>query len=92
MRNHIAQQRNQAIGWNFCKVARLLSCLCRTRFWQIVACGKIRQKVTKGQGKCMALLPVRFMVSILDGWDAFVRNIIQGDSYLSRLPIKLEIR
>lgn len=48
--------------------------------------------MTKGQGKCIALLPVHFMVSILDGWDAFVRNIIQGDSYLSRLPIKLEIR
>lgn len=40
------------------------------------AYGKIRQKVTKGQGKYMALLPVRFMVSILDGWDAFDRNII----------------
>jgi|GEM_PF-3459160 len=26
------------------------------------------------------------------GWETFVRNIIQGDSYLSRLPIKLEIR
>ena len=36
------------------------------------AYGKIRQKVTKGQGKCITLLPVHFLVSILDGKRSFV--------------------
>ena len=32
-----------------------------------------------------------FIVSVLDGWETFVRHVIQGDSELSELPIKIEI-
>lgn len=44
MRNHIAQQRNQAIGWNFCKAARLLSCFMSD---QILANSCMRKKFAK---------------------------------------------
>lgn len=32
-----------------------------------------------------------FIVSVLDGWETFVRHVIQGDSELNRLPIKIKI-